>query len=128
MCVVSMVHDYGRKNFPPVYEWDVDDLTEYEEIIRRLDRLDRRFNQPDCVDPAKQKFMDEIRDRLSKLEQKAGIGETFVVKRVLLQEAAPTYISNGNEPVVGSTVTIGNDDNRFPTTVGLMTNVEGARS
>lgn len=59
--MVSMVHDYAKNKI----DWDkwtqnpsaVDDL---KKIIKMLEKIDRKLGEPDCVDPEKAKFMDEL--------------------------------------------------------------------
>lgn len=69
MCAVSMVHDYMRTNVP--YEaWTRPMFNEYQEIIRRLEKLDEKLEQPDCPDPEKAAWMKEVEERLVKLEAK----------------------------------------------------------
>lgn len=67
MCAVSAVHDYYRLNVP-VNDWTRPMFTEYQEIIRRLDLLDKKLDQPDCEEPAKAAWMTEVEDRLKRLE------------------------------------------------------------
>lgn len=68
MCVVSMVHDYGRTNFPPVETWTLKDSLQYAEIIKRLDKLDKRFDQRDCEDESKRQFFQEVLDHIKELK------------------------------------------------------------
>ena len=67
MCSVSVVHDYFRQQTSP-HEWNRDKLNEYKEIIKRLEKLDEHFNQPDCEDPLKTAWVREVEARLEKLE------------------------------------------------------------
>lgn len=55
----------------PVQSWTRLAFDEYQEIIRRLTELDTKLAQPDCVDPAKAAWMDEVEARLRSLEGKA---------------------------------------------------------
>lgn len=68
MCVVSMVHDYGRTNFPPVETWTLKDSLQYAEIIKRLDKLDKRFDQRDCEDESKRQYLQEVLDHIKELK------------------------------------------------------------
>lgn len=66
MCVVSMVYDAVRT--VPLDNWTRPAFTDFQEIIRRIERLDEKLGQKDCVDPAKAAWMREVEDRLRKLE------------------------------------------------------------
>jgi hypothetical protein len=67
MWVVSMVHDYMRENVQP-QSWTYESFNEFKKLLELLDRLDNLLGQPDCVDPEKTKYMEEIEGRLKKLE------------------------------------------------------------
>ena len=67
MCAVSMVHDYMRINVP-TDAWTPGTWAQYQEIIRLLTKLDEKLDQPDCDDPAKGQWMQEVEDRLARLE------------------------------------------------------------
>ena len=67
MCVVSVVYDYFRTNVP-IHDWTRPAFTEFQEIIHRLDKLDQRFEQPDCPDPDKAAWMKQVEERLMLLE------------------------------------------------------------
>lgn len=91
MCVVSAVHGYfGQRQdlwqqLPGAYapntlslqvgaqpaQWDRSTFEQYKDILKRLDALDQKLGQPDCVDPAKEAYMQEIENRLKALEQRA---------------------------------------------------------
>jgi hypothetical protein len=68
MCAVSVVLDYGRENIPP-YQWTRPAFDEFKEVIRRLEALDEKLDQPDCEDPEKAKWMEEVERRLKALEE-----------------------------------------------------------
>ena len=67
MCAVSMVSDYGRDRVPRE-QWTRDSFDDFHEILRRLAKLDEKLNQPDCYDPTKSAWMEEVEQRLRKLE------------------------------------------------------------
>lgn len=67
MCSVSAMIDYGRENVP-LDQWTRPTWTEYKEILKRLDALDKKLDQPDCEDPAKAAWMREVERRLAELE------------------------------------------------------------
>jgi hypothetical protein len=70
MCVVSMVHEYAQQNFPSIGSWTSGDLFSYAEVIRKLDALDKKFDQRECDDPAKQAFMNLVEERIAELVRK----------------------------------------------------------
>ncbi len=67
MCTVSALFDYGRQRIP-ANEWTPDSFSMFKDIIRRLEQLDQKLNQPDCHDPTKAEWMKAIEERLRKLE------------------------------------------------------------
>ncbi len=67
MCSVSVVHDYMRTNVPLEW-WDRPKFDEYKEIIDRLDKLDKKLDQPECEDPEKAAWMKQVEERLDRLE------------------------------------------------------------
>ena len=68
MCATSAIYDYGRQHFP-VNQWTRPVFNDFQEIIRRLDKLDAHFNQADCVDPEKAAWTQAVEERLAALEQ-----------------------------------------------------------
>ena len=67
VCAVSGLHDYFRQNVP-LDNWTRPVFNEYQEIIRRLDKLDAHFAQPACEEPAKAMWLKDVEARLAKLE------------------------------------------------------------
>lgn len=86
MCVISMVNDYGRQNWPiypapapfapppdPNSKWTLETIEQFEKLVKAAERMDALMGEPDCVDPEKAKFMKELKKlkkRLKKLERK----------------------------------------------------------
>jgi hypothetical protein len=68
MCAVSAITDYGMRM--PNEWWDYQKALEYKRLIRQAEEFDRKTNQPDCVDPAKDEFMKKILERLEAIEKK----------------------------------------------------------
>jgi ribosome assembly protein YihI (activator of Der GTPase) len=68
MCVVSFVHDYGKEHFPQVNTWTLNEATDYVKVIRLLEALDKKFDQRECNDAEKQKFMDSVLERIKELQ------------------------------------------------------------
>lgn len=67
MCVYSMVLDYGRWRVPQ-NEWNWENWQKYQELIRKAEEFDKAAKQPDCEDEEKKKWMNEVEERLRKLE------------------------------------------------------------
>ena len=70
MCAVSAIHDYMRTNTTPE-DWSRPVFNEFHEIIQRLDDLDKKLGQPDCHDPDKALWMEEVESRLQRMEEGA---------------------------------------------------------
>ena len=68
MCVVSAIMDAGSN--VPYYQWTPSTFSDFQEIIKRLDALDKKLGQPECHDPNKAKWMKKVEGRLKKLEAK----------------------------------------------------------
>lgn len=66
MCMVSVMSVAGGS--VPLHDWTRPAFNEFQEILKRIDKLDTKLGQPDCVDPAKEAWMREVEERLSKLE------------------------------------------------------------
>lgn len=69
MCSVSVIHDYWQNNTTP-QQWTRPMLDEYQQIIKRLDKLDEALGQKDCIDPAKAAWMREVEERLAAIEDR----------------------------------------------------------
>ena len=67
MCMVSVIYDYGRDRVPRD-EWTRDSFGEYRKLIEMVEALDRKLDQTECHDPLKAKWMEEVEERLRKLE------------------------------------------------------------
>lgn len=67
MCSVSVIHDYMRTAVPQT-AWTRPIFNEYQEIIKRLEALDEKLDQPDCYNDDKAAWMREVEARLQKLE------------------------------------------------------------
>jgi len=66
MCAVSAIYDYwGRQ---PIDIWTRPTFNELQEIIRRLDSLDHKLDQPECHEPSKADWMKKVEERLHGLE------------------------------------------------------------
>jgi len=73
MCIVSAVHDSIQQQFPiynstgSVWTWEL--YYKLQEVIKKVEELDKLAGAPDCVDPAKAKFVAEILDYLEKKDK-----------------------------------------------------------
>lgn len=75
MCSVSAVHDFMHQNHPPTDPWwSRPKLEGYEEIIRRLQEIDDKLKLEAC-DPEKARFIQEVRDRLDRIEKQVGLSD-----------------------------------------------------
>jgi hypothetical protein len=69
MCVVSMVLEYAKTNFPvPDYNWQTFNML--QDIVRRLELLDARMDQPECKDPVKAQYLDEVKAHLEEQDRR----------------------------------------------------------
>lgn len=66
MCVVSNISDYGRQI--QWEEWNPTKYRDFSDLIEKAKQFDKAHGQPDCVDPEKQKFLDELDKRFKRLE------------------------------------------------------------
>lgn len=69
--MVSAISDYG--GMIDASKWTKPILTEYQQILERLDNLDKKLGEPECHDPSKLAWMKAIEERLAKLEQMNGV-------------------------------------------------------
>lgn len=70
MCMVSVVQQYAG-TVVDAASWTRPLLTEYQEILARIERLDAKLGEPDCEDPAKAAWMRDVEARLALLESGA---------------------------------------------------------
>lgn len=67
MCTCSVIADYGRTRVP-MDAWTRPVWNDFQEILKRLEALDKKLDQPDCEDPAKAAWMRTVEERLASLE------------------------------------------------------------
>ena len=60
MCAVSVIMGYMQDNVPPE-RWRGDDFLLLEDILERVKRLDALLGEPDCIDPEKAKYLENVR-------------------------------------------------------------------
>ena len=68
MCAVSVVLDYMDKRVP-LESWTIPIYSDFQEIIRRLEELDKKLDQADCIDPRKEKLLGRIERHLEALTE-----------------------------------------------------------
>lgn len=68
MCATSAIIREFMTQYPPVQHWPQPLLIDAQEIIRRLDALDKKIGAKDCYEPTKADFLKSLDDRLKKLE------------------------------------------------------------
>ena len=69
MCAVSAMIGYAMTNIPESY-WDRVNFIYFKNILKRIEVLDYKMHQPDCIDPEKDKWMKGIEAYLQGLEDK----------------------------------------------------------
>lgn len=67
MCTVSMIYDYGRQRIPVDY-WTPTTWPWFKQLVKEAEVFDVKTGQPDCVDPAKEEWANQIEERLRRLE------------------------------------------------------------
>lgn len=87
MCVTSMIYDYGQRNppwqqitpWPGIYPGSPlpdqqarEAMQKFLDLIQNAKEYDRAAKQPDCEDPKKAEFMQQILDRLDAIEKRLG--------------------------------------------------------
>lgn len=71
MCIVSVVTTGAHTQLPPVNQWPVQDVLAMQRVIALLESIDKRLGAKDCQDEVKDKFLQELADRVRSLETKA---------------------------------------------------------
>lgn len=73
MCVVSAITPHMQVQWPEFRSpsWDQADLRKLQDILKKLDELDRKMGAKDCKEDApKEAFMQELARRVTELERK----------------------------------------------------------
>lgn len=93
MCATSQIYDYGQKTLPAQPWWNqlgpavigpdndiLKELREQREILQRFIAMveaarlfDRAAKEPDCEQPTKAALMDQVMERLAKIEKALGL-------------------------------------------------------
>jgi|HubBroStandDraft_4_1064222.scaffolds.fasta_scaffold04643_1 hypothetical protein len=75
MCFVSVVTaSIPNQYLAPISQWDFQTVNDFQEVIKRLDAIDKRLGARDCVDPVKEKFFEELAARVAVLEKAVAKG------------------------------------------------------
>ena len=69
MCAVSAMIEYAMTTIPESY-WDRVNFIYFKNILKRIEVLDHKMKQPDCVSPDKDQWMKDIEAYLQGLEDK----------------------------------------------------------
>lgn len=67
MCAVSAVSDYGMRM--PQDKWSREVFDEFLKWKLAAEIFDKKTDQPECVDPEKERLIKEIEERLAKLKK-----------------------------------------------------------
>lgn len=72
MCVVSMINDYGRERIQP-WKWTPKNWVDYQELVKKAEEVDKALEQPDCDDPQKLVWTQDIQKQIDEVEAKKSI-------------------------------------------------------
>lgn len=98
MCASSAVYDYFNKNVPvtnPAFDWSTYQLL--KDVLKKIDDLDAKLGQKDCVDPAKETYLLKLENELLRREieiTKREMTGTTVVSRSLATGHYKQYAAN----------------------------------
>src|SRR5579863_5538870 len=73
MCIVSMISTGIPLQRPPYNDlqtWPRQEILDLSEIIKRLDRIDKKLGLKDCKDDAKESFLKELEELVEKYKDK----------------------------------------------------------
>lgn len=68
MCVLSQVLDYGKRQ--PQEYWNASNFRLFTDMIDLAKKYDTATGQPDCEDPDKSKFLEELMVKFKDIETK----------------------------------------------------------
>jgi|HubBroStandDraft_5_1064220.scaffolds.fasta_scaffold378542_2 hypothetical protein len=74
MCVMSVMIESAKEQWPPVRQWPYQQAVDMAEILKRLDGLDKKLGVKDCFDPTKDEFIQKLKERIESLEKLAAGG------------------------------------------------------
>lgn len=58
MCMVSVVTGYGMN--VPQQSWTLPTWKQFQDLVKRVEDLDKKLGESDCVDPAKDAWMQKM--------------------------------------------------------------------
>lgn len=71
MCVMSAITPVIQQQWPSIQTLPYQDLSQLQEILRKIDALDKKLGAKTCEEDApKEAFMQELARRVSELERK----------------------------------------------------------
>jgi hypothetical protein len=59
MCTVCAIYDYGRNQ--PNDFWTQESYRQFLALLEAAKQFDQKTNQPDCEDPAKGRWLQEVK-------------------------------------------------------------------
>lgn len=78
MCIVSMVTTGIQEQYPPLKQWPYQQVVDMSEVLKKLDALDKKLGNKECYEPVKDKFLQELAERLEHLEEQvSGLNDNF---------------------------------------------------
>ena len=80
MCVYSSIGQWGRENLPEAPPWNTfpalpgvyitpAQWAEYKKLLEAAKEFDKATGQPECTDPEKTAWMEDVERRMAALEQ-----------------------------------------------------------
>jgi hypothetical protein len=66
MCTVSVIFDYGKQM--PQQFWTQESFDQYMALLKAAKHFDDASGQPDCEDPTKTQWIEDIKTRLKQGE------------------------------------------------------------
>ncbi len=73
MCVVSVLFQYGQERIP-VDQWTPESWEAFTALVKQGDKFDRATDQPDCADPGKLAWAQQINERIGDLSYRNRFG------------------------------------------------------
>lgn len=73
MCLVSLVVHGAANQLPPLPQWNLQQVTDMQRVVRLLESIDKKLGAKDCVDETKESFLAELDKRVKALELETGL-------------------------------------------------------
>ena len=68
MCVVSAITQSIPNNWGSPQNWPAQTVIDVDQILKKLDAIDKKLGAPECTDPNKDKFLADLERRVKALE------------------------------------------------------------